>query len=53
MEAYYKWTGMDFGGKFVDPQVPKDYPVLCATGNKLLSYDAYLAEQNKVQGETA
>ncbi len=45
LEAYYKWNGMDFDNKFIDPQVPKLYPVLRATGGDLLTYEQYLAQK--------
>lgn len=45
LEAYYKWNGMDFGGKFIDPQVPSLYPVLRAEGGDLISYDEYKAQK--------
>ncbi len=43
MSAYYSWTGLTVNGQFVDPQVPSTYLVLTPDGDRLYTYEEYIA----------
>lgn len=42
LESYYRWFGMTYNDRFIEPQNPSEYLVLRTSDNKILSYAEYM-----------